>query len=180
MLDDILALFRIVCRIVQHSGPLTHLDGDAELVAGNKGTIAASYHSRPSSVEILRFIADPFRAAQGENVKNCQLFAIAFEACTDRSLKNEELFHVRTGGLDMYIFKLGGGGGGGGLCLALVGGCRTPSYRLGGFPTSNSLSGAVRSLFSRLGGGGCVGSGGGGDNPRSRIYDFAKSFSKTQ
>ena len=46
MLDGILALFCTVYKIVQRSCPLTHLEGDAELVALNKGTITAGYHSR--------------------------------------------------------------------------------------------------------------------------------------
>ena len=96
VLDGILALFRTVYRIVQRFGPLPHLEGDAELVALNKGTITPSIHSRPSGVEILRFIAEPFRAAHGENVKNCQFFALASGSCTDRSSKKEELLYVRT------------------------------------------------------------------------------------
>ena len=96
VMDGILALFRTVYRIMQHSGPLTHLEGDSELVALNKGTSTSSYHSRPSGVEILRLIAVPFRATQGENVKNCQFFVLASDSCTDRSSKKEELFYVRT------------------------------------------------------------------------------------
>ena len=76
-MDGILALFSTVYRIVRRSGPLTHLEGEAELVALNKGTIPPTYHCRPSGVEILRFIAAPFHATQGENVKNYALFALA-------------------------------------------------------------------------------------------------------
>ena len=96
MPDGILALFGTVYKIVQHSSPLTHLEGNAELVALNKGTITSSHRPRPSGVEILRFIAEPFRATQGENVKNYHFFTLASDSCTDRSSKKEELFCVRT------------------------------------------------------------------------------------
>ena len=61
VLQGILALFRTVYRIVQPCGPLTHLEGDAELVPLNGGTIIPSYHSPPSGREVLRFISHPFR-----------------------------------------------------------------------------------------------------------------------
>ena len=50
----------------------------------------------PAGKDILRFIAEPFRAAQGNTVKNCEFFAIASDSCTDRASKKEELFYVRT------------------------------------------------------------------------------------
>ena len=45
VLQGILALFRIVYRIAHRSGPLSHLEGDAENVSLNGGTIIPSYRS---------------------------------------------------------------------------------------------------------------------------------------
>ena len=38
----------------------------------------------------------PHRERMGENVKNCQFFALASESCTNCSSKKEELFTVCT------------------------------------------------------------------------------------
>ena len=42
--DGIMALFRTVYRIVQRYAPLTHLEGDADLIPLTRGTIIPSYH----------------------------------------------------------------------------------------------------------------------------------------
>ena len=47
VLQGILALFRTVYRIAHRSGPLSYLEGDAELVSLNGGTIIPSYCSPP-------------------------------------------------------------------------------------------------------------------------------------
>ena len=94
--EGIMALFRIVYRIVQRYAPLTDLEGDTNVVPFIGGTIIPTYHSRPAGKEILCFIAEPFRVAQGTTVKSCELFAIASDSCTDRTSKKEDLFYVRT------------------------------------------------------------------------------------
>ena len=43
VLQGILALFRTVYKIVHRAGPLSHVEGDAELVSLNGGTIIPSY-----------------------------------------------------------------------------------------------------------------------------------------
>ena len=58
--QGILALYRTLYRIVHRCGPLSHLEGDAELVPLNAGTIVPSYRSPPSRRE-HRFISHPFR-----------------------------------------------------------------------------------------------------------------------
>ena len=52
--DGIMGLFRTVYRLVQSYQPMTHLEGNAELVALNGGHILPSYRSRFSGAEILR------------------------------------------------------------------------------------------------------------------------------
>ena len=91
-----MALFRTMYRIVQRYAPITDLEGYADLVPFIRGTIIPSYHSRPAGKDILRFIAEPFRAARGNTVKSCEFFAIASDSCTDGASKKEELFYVRT------------------------------------------------------------------------------------
>ena len=95
VLQAILALFRTVYKIVQCSGPLTYLEGDAELVPLYGGTIIPSYCSPPSGREVLRFISHPFRISQGLAIKEYSFFSIASDSCTDRASKKEELLYVR-------------------------------------------------------------------------------------
>ena len=95
VLQGILALFRTVYRIAHRSGPLSHLEGDAELVSLNGGTIIPSYRSPPSGREVLRFISQPFRISQGLVIKESSFFSIASDSCTDHAAKKEELFYVR-------------------------------------------------------------------------------------
>ena len=77
-----MAVYSAVYRIVQRYAPLIGLEADADLIPLIGGTIIPSYHSRPTSKDILRFIVEPFRAAQGNTVKSCELFAIASDSCT--------------------------------------------------------------------------------------------------
>ena len=55
--EGIVALFRAVCQIRRHYGPLTDLEGDAKLILLTAATFIPSYHSHPASIDILRFIA---------------------------------------------------------------------------------------------------------------------------
>ena len=55
--EGIMALFRIVYRIVQCYAPLTDLEGGGGLIPLTTGTIIPSYHSHPTGKDILRFIA---------------------------------------------------------------------------------------------------------------------------
>ena len=79
---------------MQRFGPLTHLEGDAELVPLNGGTIIPSYRSPPSGREVLRFISHPFRISQGLVIKESSFFSIALDLCTNRASKKEEPFYV--------------------------------------------------------------------------------------
>ena len=83
--EGIMALFRTVYKTVPHYAPLTDLEGDADLIPLTGGTIIPNYHTRPAGKVILRFIDEPFRAAQGNTVKSCEFFAIASDSCTDRA-----------------------------------------------------------------------------------------------
>ena len=95
VLQGILALLRTAYKIVHRSGPLRHLEGDAELMPLNGGTILPSYRSPPSGREVLRFISHPFRISQGLVIKESSFFSIASDLCTERASKEEELFYVR-------------------------------------------------------------------------------------
>ena len=85
--QGIVALFRSVYRIAHRSGPLSHLEGDAELVSLNGGTIIPSYRSPPSGREVLRFFSHPFRISQGLVIKESSFLSIASDSCTDRAAK---------------------------------------------------------------------------------------------
>ena len=74
VLQGILALFRTVYRIAHRSGPLRHLEGHAELVSRNGGTIISTYRSPPSGREVLPFISHPFRISQGLVIKESSFF----------------------------------------------------------------------------------------------------------
>ena len=95
VLQGIMALFRTVYRILQRAGPLSHVEGDAELVSLNGGTIIPGHCSPFSAREVLRFISQPFRISQGLVIKESSFFSIASDSCTDRAAKKEELFYVR-------------------------------------------------------------------------------------
>ena len=82
-----MALFRTMYRIVQRYAPLTNLEGDADLIPLTGGTIIPSYHSRPVGKDILRFITELFRAAQGNTVKTCEFFAQRCAALLDHSVE---------------------------------------------------------------------------------------------
>ena len=91
-----MALFCAVCRIVQQYAPLGDLPRDTELIPLTRGAIVPSDPPLPvARKEILRFIAEPFCAAQFDIVKNSEFLSIASESCTDRASKKENLFSVR-------------------------------------------------------------------------------------
>ena len=94
VLQGILALFRIVYRIAHRSGPLSHMEGDAELVSLKGDKIIPSHRSLPSGREVLPFISHPFRISQGLVIKEASFFSIASDSCTDRASKKEEPFYV--------------------------------------------------------------------------------------
>ena len=95
VLQGILSPFRTAYRSVHRFGPLSHLEGHAELVSLNGGTIIPSYRSPPSGREVLRFISQPFRISQGLVIKESSFFSIASDSCTNRAAKKEELFYFR-------------------------------------------------------------------------------------
>ena len=81
--------------IAHRSSPLSHLEGDAELVSLNGGTIIPSYPSPPSGREVLSFISHPFRITQGLVIKESSFVSIASDSCKDHAAKKEELSYVR-------------------------------------------------------------------------------------
>ena len=94
VLQGILALFKTVYSMAHRSCPLSHLEGDAELVSLNGGTILPSYRSPPSGRDVLRFISHPFRFSKGLVINESSFFSIASDSCTDRAFKREELCYV--------------------------------------------------------------------------------------
>ena len=80
---------------MHRAGPLSHVEGDAELVSLNGGPIIPSHRSPFSAREVLRFISQPFRISQGLVIKESSFFSIASDSCTDRAAKKEQLFYVR-------------------------------------------------------------------------------------
>ena len=92
--DGILNLFRAVYRMEKRDGPLTDIDGDAELVGLAAGVIIAGYRSRWLVTKFLHSIAAP--AAQGATVLACQFLALLSDSATDRAAKKEGLVYSRT------------------------------------------------------------------------------------
>ena len=50
----------------------------------------------PPGEDFFCSIDEPFRAAQGNTVKSCESFFIAFDSCTDCTSKKDHLFFLRT------------------------------------------------------------------------------------
>ena len=83
---------RVFNCIVQSNQPMTDLEGDVEVVTLIGDTIVPSYHSRPSGIEMLHFIAQPSRASQVDIVMTISFFSWHVILVPTVHLRSKSLF----------------------------------------------------------------------------------------